>query len=112
MMKLRPVIFNWDLESLNQFQGMDKEDINENPEMLEAHMEKVKKMYTGLIAQEVEQAAEDIGYDFSGIIKPANEKSTYNLAYADFVVPLIKAIQEQQQMIEELQQEIEYLKNK
>jgi hypothetical protein len=112
VMKLRPVIFNWDLESLNQFQGIDKEDINENPEMLEAHREKGKKMYTGLIAQEVEQAAEEIGYDFSGIIKPGNEKSTYNLAYAEFVMPLIKAIQEQQQMIEELQQEIENLKNK
>jgi len=111
VMKLRPITFNWDLEALNQFQGIDNEDIKNNPEMVKAKMEKKTKVYTGLIAQEVEEAAEEIGYDFSGIIKPANEKSIYNLAYAEFVVPLIKAIQEQQQMIEELQQEIENLKS-
>lgn len=38
-------------------------------------VEKIK--FTGFIAQEVEAAAEKIGYDFSGVDKPANDKSFY-----------------------------------
>jgi uncharacterized coiled-coil protein SlyX len=34
----------------------------------------------------------------------------YSLSYAQFVVPLVKAVQEQQKMIEQLQSEVEYLK--
>lgn len=112
IMELRPVVFKWDLEALEQFQGItEDEEMLENPEEEIAKIEKGKKVYTGLIGQEVEEAANAINYDFSGIIKPADEKSSYNLNYAEFVMPLIKAIQEQQQMIEELQQEVENLSN-
>jgi len=51
----------------------------------------------------VEQTAGEIGYDFSGVDKPQNEESFYGLRYATFVVPLVKAVQEQQAMIEEYQ---------
>lgn len=37
----------------------------------------------------------------------ANETDLYGLRYAQFVVPLVKAVQEQQLRIEELKQEIE-----
>ena len=60
---------------------------------------KEKIIYSGFIAQEVEKAAREAGYDFSGVDKPKNEKDLYGLRYADFVVPLVKAIQEQQQTI-------------
>ena len=50
------------------------------------------------------------GYDFSGVDKPQNDKGFYGLRYGDFVVPLVKAVQEQQQLIKELQQEIADLK--
>jgi hypothetical protein len=43
-----------------------------------------------------------VGYDFSGVDKPKNESDMYGLRYAEFVVPMVKAIQEQQAMIEEL----------
>ena len=36
----------------------------------------------------------------------------YGVRYNDLLSPLVKAIQEQQQMIEELKKEIEALKNK
>ena len=45
---------------------------------------------------------EESGYDFSGVDKPKNEKDSYGLRYAEFVTPLVKAIQEQQRMILEL----------
>ncbi len=50
--------------------------------------------WSGFIAQEVETAAENIGYDFSGVKKPQNEDDIYGLRYTEFVVPLTKAVQE------------------
>jgi predicted RNase H-like nuclease (RuvC/YqgF family) len=58
---------------------------------------------TGFIAQEVEKAAAAAGYDFSGIIKPQSEQDHYSLSYESFVVPLVKAMQEQQKMIDDLE---------
>jgi hypothetical protein len=50
--------------------------------------------YTGFIAQEVEQSAKKLGYDFSGVDKPKSENGFYGLRYGEFVVPLVKAVQE------------------
>ena len=56
--------------------------------------------YTGFIAQEVEAAAKKSGFEFSGIDKPKNANDQYGLRYAEFVVPLVKAMQEQQVIID------------
>ena len=58
---------------------------------------------TGFIAQEVEAAAKNIGYDFSGVDAPKNEKDMYGLRYAEIVVPLVKAVQELNQKNETLE---------
>jgi hypothetical protein len=50
------------------------------------------------------------GYDFNGLHKPANENDNYGVAYSQFVVPLVKAVQEQQTMIETQKAAIEELK--
>ena len=60
-------------------------------------------LQSGFIAQEVETAANSIGYQFSGIVKPQNDSDYYSLRYAEFVVPLVKAVQEQQKLIEDQQ---------
>lgn len=62
--------------------------------------------FSGFLAQEVEQAARSIGYNFSGVDAPKNDKSLYGLRYAEFTVPLVKAVQEQQALIESQKQEI------
>ncbi len=62
--------------------------------------------YTGFIAQEVKQAAEEIGYEFSGFVPG----KLYGLRYAEFVPPIVKAIQEQQKIIQQQQEEIARLK--
>ena len=67
-------------------------------------------LQTGFLAQEVEQAAASIGYSFNGVDPPKNSQDIYGLRYATFVVPLTKAVQEQQQIIDNLQQEISDLK--
>jgi len=51
-------------------------------------------VYTGFVAQEVEQAAKELNYEFSGVDAPKNENDVYGLRYAEFVVPLVKAVQE------------------
>jgi hypothetical protein len=74
---------------------------------------------SGFLAQEVEQAAREVDYDFNGITPPEGNAPLYSLQYSAFVVPLVKAVQEQQQMIDgqnriidELRKEIEQLKLK
>ena len=54
----------------------------------------------------MEEAAKSVGYDFSGVDAPKNDKDFYGLRYAEFVVPLVKAVQEQQAMIEEKDKEL------
>lgn len=65
--------------------------------------------FTGFIAQEVEAAAKKVGYEFSGVDKPANAEANYGLRYAEFTVPLVKAVQEQQAIIEAQNKKIEEL---
>jgi hypothetical protein len=108
IMKLRPVTYNFNKDKQEEI--LNRIDSSEYAEKYE--IEKIK--FSGFIAQEVEQAALEVGYDFSGVKKPANQNDLYGLSYAEFVVPLVKATQEQQTEIEEIkalhQQEIDALK--
>lgn len=82
---LRPVSYQFDAEKLAEFIGGKTNDFSE----------KETTIYSGFIAQEVEAAAQYIGYDFSGVKIPQNpESQIYGLRYAAFTVPLVKAVQE------------------
>jgi len=63
------------------------------------------------LKQTAEKAAAEAGYDFSGVQVPDNPEDLYSLRYSDFVVPLVKAMQEQQTMIEQQNMRIELLIN-
>ena len=69
-----------------------------------------KRRRDGMIAQDVQQALNELGVDFSGLIVDDDKMQTLNLSYAEFVIPLINAVQEQQAEIEALKKEIEELK--
>ncbi len=99
IMKLRPVTYQLDINGINQRLGLA---VATNTQAKQAAIENETKVFSGFVAQEVEQSAKAIGYDFSGIDKPRNENDMYGLRYAEFVVPLVKAMQEQQQTIVEL----------
>jgi trimeric autotransporter adhesin len=109
IMKLRPVTYQMDVKGL-----FEKINPNASEQMREklatAIAEKEQMVWTGFIAQEVEAAAVQSGFNFSGVDKPRNEYGVYGLRYAEFVVPLVKAVQEQQQMIEDIKKEIALLK--
>jgi hypothetical protein len=49
---------------------------------------------SSFIAQEVDSAANACGFTSSIVRKPANSTDPYTLAYAEIVVPLVKAVQE------------------
>lgn len=105
--KLRPVTYTVDIAALNAHIGNTVKKDNATIENLQ---EKEKVVYSGFLAQEVEQSAKETGYDFSGVDKPQNENDTYGLRYGEFTVPLVKAVQEQQEMIETQQIEIHCLR--
>ena len=104
--KLRPVTYQLDMDKMAALTRTSKKWRSKASESKQGQSVK-----TGLIAQEVELAALDIGYDFDGVVKPQNENDHYRLSYSSLVMPLIKAVQEQQAMIEALQKEIEILKH-
>ncbi len=98
IMKLRPLTYHFDMDALASF--------NKTPDNLrDAEGEKLQAetVQIGFVAQEVEEAAIELGFDFHGVVKPKNEDSHYGLRYAEFVVPLVKAVQEQQAIIEQLE---------
>jgi hypothetical protein len=60
--------------------------------------------YSGLIAQDVESLLSDMDQEFSGLVAPKNEADFYSIRYSEFVVPLIKSVQEQSLEIDQLKQ--------
>ena len=97
--RLRPVTYNYDAKKLHTQKGFS--------EILTTQKE---TRYSGLLAQEVETAAQAVNYKFSGIDAPQNENDIYGLRYAEFVVPLVKSIQELSATLEEKNKEYEELK--
>jgi len=111
IMKLKPVTYQLDLHKLGAFNGIPDSIYSQDQNMEKARQEKETRIITGFVAQDVEQAAKECNYDFSAVVKPENEKSQYRLSYAQFVVPMVKAIQEQQAIIEDLKARIETLED-
>lgn len=89
--QLKPVSYNYDIKAYNNFILPNNHSLNND---MESILQKEKIIYSGFIAQDVEKAANNVGYSFSGVHRPDNNKDTYTLSYAEFVVPLVKAVQE------------------
>ncbi len=107
ILKLKPVTYHFEKAKYSLYIG-EKQDA-EYVKQLKAQ-DAENKTSSGFIAQEVEQAAKELNYDFDGVYKPQNDKDTYGLGYQQFVVPLVKAVQEQQKIIEQQNESIELLK--
>ena len=108
---LRPVVYNFDTKKFQEFltQNMpesmrrkyfENQDFNTSSSIRQ----------TGFIAQEVEKAAHTVGYNFNAVHVPEAKDDNYSLAYSEFVVPLVKAVQELSKQNEELKKEMNELK--
>jgi trimeric autotransporter adhesin len=109
--QLRPVTYTVDVMSLNKALWGSATPLE--VEEITAKSASVQIKHTGFIAQEVEQVAARLHFEFSGVDKPQNDKDFFGLRYAEFVVPLVKAVQELSKKDEELTkktEEIEQLK--
>lgn len=104
ILKLRPVTYNLNLASANLIMNAGQEVIESKEN--KAIQQKEEILYSGFVAQEVEKAAESVSFDFSGIDAPKNENDLYGLRYAEFVVPLVKAVQELSARVEYLESEL------
>ncbi|MFT3933911.1 MAG: tail fiber domain-containing protein [Chitinophagaceae bacterium] len=78
---------------------------------VKALKEKETEVITGFVAQDVETTAKQLGFTFSGVDAPKSAGDVYGLRYAEFVVPLVKAVQELNANNKAQLQQIEELKN-
>ena len=103
ILKLEPVSYKWKVG------GYDIKENGKDEEPTKTPIDGKRNHY-GLIAQQVKEVIGD--KDFGGWVKEdlEDDASMESLRYAEFISPMIKAIQEQQAQIELLKQEVELLK--
>jgi hypothetical protein len=100
--QLRPVSYSVDKEKLNAFLGVKSEENG-----IDARKEPIRQ--TGFIAQEVEKIVSKTGFVFHGVEVPQNENDHYSIRYSEFVVPLVKAVQELSATVDAQQNRIDLL---
>jgi hypothetical protein len=103
--QLRPVSYHLDMGAIAKLLEIPEESRDK-----ESEKQKGAIVQSGFIAQEVALVCKALGYDFSGVDAPKNNGDFYGLRYAEFVVPLVKAVQEQNAMLELQAIEIAMLK--
>ena len=96
IMRLRPVTYRLNMNALDK-----RFPAPESFRLPGAEAAKAAEWQTGFIAQEVEQAAGELGFDFHAVDKPKNPHDLYGLRYAEFVPVLVKGIQELQNDLQE-----------
>lgn len=104
ILSLRPVDYHYDIRD-----GYPT-DASGNQETDGSH--KRNTLNHGFIAQEVESVLNQKGLSFGGVnnVGAQGGKDVYYLGYTEFIAPLTKAIQEQQEIIRKQQAEIDALK--
>jgi hypothetical protein len=109
--RLRPVSYSVDKVAMDKFLGI--------PDSIRQLFSKseINARQNGFVAQEVEEVIKKEGYVFHGIEAPQNENDHYGIRYAEFVVPLVKAVQEltakidmQEKFAQEQKKEMDVLK--
>ncbi len=101
IMALKPVTFNFEYQKFSSFLG----EKNADAELLK---QKESKTEIGFVAQDIEATCKKLGITASNIVHtPDNDKDNYSIAYQELVVPLVKGMQEQQELIKAMQKELD-----
>ena len=105
---LNPVTYNYDVHAKERWKKEQYGEIDSSEWAGKYKIEEIR--FSGFLAQEVAVFSKSIGYAFSGVDIPENSKDIYGLRYADFVVPIVKSVQELNEIIETQNKEINTLK--
>ena len=109
--RLKPVTYQFDYKKLDDFYHKDKnKDKEGNPTI---DFTKVNnQIQSGFMAQDIEKLCKEMNFEFGAVDKPDDTSyGIYGLRYSTFVLPLVKAVQEQQDQIEVLKDEVQVLKD-
>ena len=111
--RLKPITYHVDIDKQEEIANSGK--METKSELITSEKNDWKEKYavekikmSGFFAQDVEEVANEINYSFNGVHNPKNG-GLLSLDYSAFVVPLVKAVQEQQSIIERQQKLIEEL---
>lgn len=105
--QLRPVSYSLNTQAIDQFLGLDQIEF----EQMKSE-NGVPVYQTGFIAQEVEELVNNLGFQhFNGVDRPESEQDHYGIRYAEFVVPLVKAVQELSTENDQLKMQMEYMQS-
>jgi hypothetical protein len=87
--QLDPVTYTLDVDGIAS-------RLHANKKLASPSMQEQSRIaHSGFIAQDVERTVRSLNCNFSGVDRPKDDQqSFYGLRYSDFVVPLVKAIQE------------------
>ncbi len=108
---LRPVQYYLDTKSFQEHITQSMPDSIRKKHLDNNFTQSSSILHTGFIAQEVESAAKKLNFNFDGVYVPNQKGGTYAVNYAIFVVPLVKAVQEQSQLINKLEEQVKVLTN-
>jgi len=113
--KLKAVTYHLDAKGIDNFLHKNageksKAATGQADVMDKALTEKGQVLQSGFVAQDVEKAAKELGFNFSGVDAPKDGNDVYGLRYAEFVVPLVKAVQELSALSKDKDEEIAALK--
>ena len=101
---LQPVTYNYDVRAKESWMEQNFGEKEDTEWEGKYDIENIR--FSGFIAQDVEELSRSLGYEFSGVDAPKNDKDIYGLRYSEFVVPLVKAVQE---LNEELQRKEKFI---
>jgi hypothetical protein len=117
---LRPITYTVNVKGLNEYYDKGRKQVSDNAstnnedkvaiaEIQKAEDAASKIVFNGFVAQEVEEAAKKLNFEFSGVDKPQSKDGLYGLRYDNFIAPLVKAVQELSQQNGDLKNRVEKL---
>lgn len=112
--ELKPVTYTLNIEAIekDKIQLLSKSGNNAAlmpAPAIESSAKQSSVIYSGFVAQDVEKAAKKLDYQFSGVDAPESEEGHYGLRYGEFVIPLVKAVQELSEKNRQLEERINKL---
>jgi hypothetical protein len=106
VLKLRPVTYHMDMDAIAKWHNTP-----DGLRLFESEKLKESELQIGFIAQEVEQAANELNFDFYAVDKPDNPKDPYGLRYSMFVPVITQAVKEFDVLLQEEKKQHENVRN-